>query len=48
MGCSVIQDLTKAILRGCMGRDLLAGRAIGASFEAHLLALPACLKKVGV
>jgi hypothetical protein len=45
MGCSVTRSLTKATLSGCMGEGVLAGRATGANFEDHLLALPACLKK---
>lgn len=48
MGCSVTQALTKVTLSACMGKDMLAGSATGASFEDRLLALPACLKKSGL
>lgn len=48
MGCSVTQSLTKATLSACMGKDVLAGRKTGATFEDHLLALPACLKEAGL
>jgi hypothetical protein len=45
MGCSVTQTLTEPTLNACMGKVVLAGRATGAEFEDHLLALPACLKR---
>jgi len=48
MGCSVTQALTKVTLSVCMGRDVLVGRAAGATFEDHLLTLPSCLKKGGL
>jgi hypothetical protein len=47
-GCSVTQALTKGTLSACMGKDVLEGRAVGANFEDHLLALPACVKRVGL
>lgn len=48
MGCSVTQDLTKAVLSKCMGDGVLAGRATGGLYEERVLALPSCLKKAAL